>query len=60
MTCLGVLNTDDRDKDNATGWKQRGSIEMSTTFHVYEDALHFDFGYFYNTYYAKVVCVLVA
>ena len=43
MTCLGVLNSDDRDKDNATDLKQRGSIEMSTTFHVYDDALRFDF-----------------
>ena len=38
MTCLGVLNTDDSDKNNATGLKERGSIEMSTTFHVYDDA----------------------
>ena len=60
MTCLGVLNTDDRDKDNATSLKGKGSIEMSTTFHVYDDALRFDFCLFYNTYYAKVVYVLVA
>ena len=43
MTCLGVLNTDDRDKNNETSLKEKGSIEMSTTFHVYDDALHFDF-----------------
>ena len=45
MTCLGVLNADDRDKDNATSLKGKGSIEMSTTFHVYDDALRFDFWY---------------
>ena len=44
MTCLGVLDTDDRDKDNATGWKQRGSIEMSTTFRSLRAVLC-DFGF---------------
>ena len=43
MTCLGVLNTDDRDRDIETSLKGKGSIEMSTTFHVYDDALRFDF-----------------
>ena len=30
-TCLGVLNRGDRDKDNETGLKEEGGIEMSTT-----------------------------
>jgi len=30
-TCLGVLDRGDRDKDNETGLKERGEIEMSTT-----------------------------
>ena len=31
MTCLGVLDRGDRDKDNETGLKEEGGIEMSTT-----------------------------
>ena len=31
MTCLGVLDTGDREKDNATGLKEGGGIKMSTT-----------------------------
>ena len=30
-TCLGVLETGERDKNNATGLKEGGGIEMSTT-----------------------------
>ena len=30
-TCLGVLDRGDRDKDNETGLKEGGVIEMSTT-----------------------------
>ena len=30
-TCLGVLERGDRDKDNETGLKEGGGIEMSTT-----------------------------
>ena len=30
-TCLGVLNRRERDKDNETGLKVGGVIEMSTT-----------------------------
>ena len=30
-TCLGVLEREDRDKNNATGLKEGGGIEMSTT-----------------------------
>ena len=30
-TCLGVLDRKDREKDNETGLKERGGIEMSTT-----------------------------
>ena len=30
-TCLGVLDTGNRDKDNETGLKEGGGIEMSTT-----------------------------
>jgi len=30
-TCLGVLDRGDRDKDNETGLKEGGDIEMSTT-----------------------------
>jgi hypothetical protein len=30
-TCLGVLDRGDRDKDNETGLKEGGGIEMSTT-----------------------------
>ena len=31
MTCLGVLNRRDRDKDNTTGLKEGGVIEIETT-----------------------------
>ena len=31
MTCLGVLDRGDRDKDNETGLKEGGGTEMSTT-----------------------------
>ena len=31
MTCLGVLDRGDRDKNNAIGLKEGGGIEMSTT-----------------------------
>ena len=30
-TCLGVLDRGERDKDNKTGLKEGGVIEMSTT-----------------------------
>ena len=30
-TCLGVLDRGDREKDNETGLKEGGGIEMSTT-----------------------------
>ena len=38
MTCLGVLNRGDRDKDNETGLKEGGGIEMSTTVLPLRDA----------------------
>ena len=31
MTCLGVLERGERDKNNETGLKEGGGIEMSTT-----------------------------
>ena len=31
MTCLGVLDRGDRDKESETGLKEGGGIEMSTT-----------------------------
>ena len=31
MTCLGVLNRRDREKDNTTGLKEGGVIEIETT-----------------------------
>ena len=31
MTCLGVLDRGERDKNNATGLKERGGIEIETT-----------------------------
>ena len=31
MTCLGVLDRGERDKNNETGLKEGGGIEMSTT-----------------------------
>jgi len=30
-TCLGVLNRGERDRDNETGLKEGGGIEMTTT-----------------------------
>ena len=30
-TCLGILDRGERGKDNETGWKEGGGIEMSTT-----------------------------
>jgi hypothetical protein len=30
-TCLGVLDREERDKNNETGLKEGGEIEMSTT-----------------------------
>ena len=38
MTCLGVLDRGERDKGNATGLKEGGGIEMSTT--VLHYAMH--------------------
>ena len=32
-TCLGVLDREERDKDNETALKEGGEIEMSTTVH---------------------------
>ena len=42
-TCLGVLDWGDGDKDNATGLKERGWIELSTTVfsHIRECTLLF-------------------
>ena len=40
-TCLGVLNRGERDKDNETGLKERGVIEMSTTVLHFCDARSF-------------------
>ena len=37
-TCLGVLDREDREKDNETGLKERGGIKMSTT--VFHYAMH--------------------
>ena len=37
-TCLGVLEREDRDKNNATGLKEGGGIEMSTTVLPLRDA----------------------
>ena len=36
MTCLGVLDREERDKDNETGMKEGGGIEMSnySAFHI--------------------------
>ena len=31
MTCLGISDRRDRDKDNETGLNEGGGIEMSTT-----------------------------
>jgi len=38
---LGVLDRGDRDKDNETGLKERGGIEMSTTVLPLRDARSF-------------------
>ena len=37
-TCLGVLDRGKRDKDNKTGLKEGGGIEMSTTVLPLRDA----------------------
>ena len=37
-TCLGVLERGERDKDNKTGLKERGGIEIETT--VLHYAMH--------------------
>ena len=37
-TCLGVLDRGERDKDNNTGLKEGGVIEMSTTVLPLRDA----------------------
>ena len=37
-TCLGVLDGGDRGKDNATGLKEGGGIEMSSTVLPLRDA----------------------
>ena len=37
-TCLGVLDRGDRDKENETGLKEGGGIEMSTTVLPLRDA----------------------
>ena len=36
MTCLGILDRGDREKDNETGLKEGGVIEMSnySAFHI--------------------------
>ena len=41
MTCLGVLERGDRDKDYETGLKEGGGIEMSTTVLPLRDARSF-------------------
>ena len=38
MTCLGVLERGERDKENETGLKEGGVIEMSTTVLPLRDA----------------------
>ena len=43
MTCLGVLERGDRDKGNATGWKEGGGIERSTTVPYMRCSLSFAF-----------------
>ena len=40
-TCLGVLETGERDKDTETGLKEREGIEMSTTVLPLRDARSF-------------------
>ena len=41
MTCLGVLDRGERDKDNETSLKEGGGIEMSTTVLPLRDARSF-------------------
>ena len=41
MTCLGVLDRGERDKDNGTSLKEREVIEMSTTVLPLRDARSF-------------------
>ena len=43
MTCLGVFDRGERDKGNATGLKEGGGIEMSTTVLPLRDARSFAF-----------------
>ena len=38
MTCLGVLEREERDNDNQRGLKERRGIEMSTTVFPLRDA----------------------
>ena len=38
MTCLGVLDRGERDKDNETGLKEREGVKMSTTVLPLRDA----------------------
>ena len=40
-TCLGVLDTGDREKNNETGLKEGGVIKMSTTVLPLRDARSF-------------------
>ena len=42
-TCLGVLDRGDRDKNNETGLKEGGGIEMSTTVLHSRDALSLEY-----------------
>ena len=43
-TCLGVLDRENRDKDNETGLKEGGGMEMSTTvLHSRCPLLHFEY-----------------
>ena len=44
-TCLGVLDRGNRDKDNETGLKEGGVIEMSTTVLPLRDARSLRFEY---------------
>ena len=45
MTCLGVLDRGKREKDNETGLKEGGGIEMSTTVLPLRDARSLRFEY---------------
>ena len=47
-TCLGVLNRGERDKNNETGLKEGGEIEMSTTVLPLRDARSFAFVFTYQ------------